>query len=67
MVCQKHFEQLAEMATLAIFWSLKLCLRYMCKAKSAWLPSLCQAKSALLPSMCGAKTANLLRTLKGAM
>ena len=44
------------MAILAIFWSLKLCVRSMCGAKSAWLPSMCRAK-----------TANLLRTWKGAM
>ena len=52
----------AKLAILAINWSLKLCLRYMCGAKPAWLPSMCGAKSALLPSMCGANFQTLLRT-----
>ena len=37
-----------------LIWSLKLCLRSMCGARSAWLPTMCGAKSALLPSICGA-------------
>ena len=32
------------MTIYAIFWSLKLCLRSICGAKAAWLPSLCGGK-----------------------
>ena len=56
-----------ELADLAIIWSLKFCLRSICRAQSEWLPSMCGAKSALLPSMCGANLQTLLCTWIGAM
>ena len=63
----KLFDKFGRNCHLSYFLVLKLCLRSMRGAKSAWLPSMCRAKSALLPSMCGAKSANLLRTWMGAM
>ena len=47
----KDFFVVAEMAISVFFVCLKLCLRSMCGAKSAWLPSMWKAKSALLPEM----------------
>ena len=46
---------------------LKLCLHFMCEAKSAWLPSMCRAKSAIILSRCKANLQTLLRPWKGAM
>ena len=43
-----YFLKLPEIAILAFFWSLKLCLRSMRGTKSACLPSMCGASSALL-------------------
>ena len=64
---EKLFFTTARNSKIVVFWSLKLCLRYMCGAKSTWLPSMCGTKSALLSSMCRAKSANFLRTWMGAM
>ena len=50
-----------------IFWVLKLCLHFMCEAKSAWLPSMWRAKSAIILSRCKANLQTLLRPWKGAM
>ena len=61
----KLFKDLADILILAIWWSLKLCLRLLCGAKSVWVPSMCGIKSALLPSMYGAKTANFSPYMDG--
>ena len=62
MWLQRKKKILAGMAILAICWSLKLCLHYLCGAKSEYLPFMCREKSALLPSRCRANVQPLLRT-----
>ena len=62
MVLNDSLLKFAKLAVLAIILSLKLCLRSMCRAKSAWLPSMCRGKSSLLLFMWGENLHTLLRT-----
>ena len=63
----QYFLKGAKIAILAIIWSLNLCKCSLCRAKSAWLPSIWGAKSALPPYMSGAHLQTFLCTWKGAM